>query len=200
MSKRPRLRSKGDTPLIDPAVTALVLITCREDDHGVLSEDVRSGYQRNLRALSAAAGVAGVPIFVLMRTVSPDDRNYTISDLPEHRSYVAGPLSSLWSSGAFTQDLQNENRSAVVIAGFWLEYDVLTTALNALADGYDTYLALDAAPARSPTGARVSLERLLQFGATPTLSSQVIHEWCHESEDASKRQALSELMATLIVG
>lgn len=156
---------------------------------------MHSRFERSVSALAKAADVAEVPIFVLSRARSGQT---SPAYLPEHRVYTTDGSTPLWRCGTFAGDLHAENRSAIVFAGLWLEYELLATALNALVDGYDTYIAIDAAPARSSAGTQVSLARLLQFGATPILSSQAIHEWCHESEDVRKRQALLDLMAMLI--
>lgn len=196
MAKRPRLRSKGDTPLIDPAVAALGLILPDETDVAGIDAANASDFKRNVSAVAAAAQIAAVPIFVLSGGLTKSAANEMFPTLPQHHLFTSEPLSSRWHSKPFSDVFDEANRSVLVLVGIWLEYNVLTTALQALTDGYDTYIALDAAPARSGAAATLSLQRLLQFGATPVLCSQVIHEWCIETLDTSRRAALADLLAT----
>jgi nicotinamidase-related amidase len=81
-----------------------------------------------------------------------------------------------------------------VLAGFWLEHQVVATALHALADSYDVYFVLDASPAKMQATVRLSQDRLIQAGATPVVVSQVIHEWSFEAADAAKAAALNQLL------
>jgi hypothetical protein len=81
-----------------------------------------------------------------------------------------------------------------VLAGFWLEHEVVANALHALADSYDVYFVLDASPARMQAAAQLSQDRLIQAGATPVVVSQVIHEWAIETSDATKSAALNALL------
>lgn len=201
MPKRPRLKPKSDSPLIAPAISSLVLILPDQDNLAGVGVPTRTNYGRNVSAIATAADIADVPTFVLSR--GPPKSGYPLPEqLPRPspgRLFTAtGPHTSLWQNKAFLHALDREDRAAVVLAGVWLEYDVLTSALHALTDGYAVYVALDATPARNRTAAHLCLERLLQFGATPVLASQVINEWRMESTDASKRLGLSKLLDTLV--
>ena len=106
---------------------------------------------------------------------------------------MAGEHAFPWQDPLFTESVAREDKPVLVLAGFWLEHQVLATALHALANCYDVYILLDATPARERDAARLSQDRLIQAGATPVVTSQVIHEWSAESNDASRRAALSDL-------
>lgn len=182
------------SPLIDPTVSSLVLILPEKESFTGL-EASQGQYQRHISAIAEAANIAEIPVFLLCQSVNKPEP----LDLPipfAHRLFTSDKKTALWLQAAFSHALDSEDRSILVLAGVWLEYDVLTTALYALTDGYDVYVILDAAPARTRLGARLSRDRLLQFGATPVLCSQVIHEWCIETTDTSRRSALTELLAT----
>lgn len=183
------------SPLIDPATSSLVLIFPEQEDLSGLG-DSQGQYQRHVSAIAAAANIADVPVFLL--SWGPDKPEHTPPELSipfPHRLFTSDKRTVLWQQAAFSHALDSEDRSVLVLAGVWLEYDILATALYALTDGYDVYVILDAAPARTRAGARLSRDRLLQFGATPVLCTQVIHEWCIETSDTSKRSALAKLLA-----
>lgn len=90
--------------------------------------------------------------------------------------------------------LDAENRSALVIAGYWLDREVMVAALYALADCYDVYVPLDASPALSRDAARIAEARLLQAGATPMLTNHILQEWVIEASTATQRAALMSLI------
>jgi hypothetical protein len=181
------------SPLIDPTASSLVLIQPRENSAG--HESAPERYEKHLSAIAAAANIVDVPVFLLCpETDKPKPSGQPIPFA--HRLFTAHERTVVWQQAAFANALDSEDRSILLLAGSWLEYDILTTALYALTDGYDVYVILDAAPARSPEGAGLSRDRLLQFGATPVLSSQVIHEWCIETIEIPKRSALAKVLAT----
>jgi hypothetical protein len=182
------------SPLIDPTVSSLVLILPEQENFAGFQAS-KELYQRHMSAIAAAANIVEVPVFLLFR--GPDKPRSLDVPVPfPHRLFTSDKGAPLWQQAAFSEALDREDRSILVLAGVWLEYDILATALYALTDGYDVYVILDAAPARSPVGARLSRDRLLQFGATPVLCAQVIHEWCIETMDIPKRSALANLLAT----
>jgi nicotinamidase-related amidase len=185
------------SPLIDPAVCSLVLIAPTQQDLASVSRHVRSSVRRNLASVIIAAQIIDVPLF--LSSPGPEPGKHGLAkQLPRassHREFVTGEHAFPWQSAAFTEALAREDRPVLVLAGFWLEHQILATALHALADSYDVYIVHDAAPARARPAARLSQDRLIQAGATPVVTSQVIHEWSLESGDASRRAALSALLA-----
>ena len=165
-----------------------------------MSSHVRSSFQRNFNAVTAAAEIMNVPIFVA--SPGPDAAQEALADqlsiASSHREFHSGEHGSPWLNAAFVDTLAQQDRSTLLLAGFWLEHQVLATALHALAESYDVYILIDATLARARATARLSRERLIQAGATPVATSQVIHEWALEAPDATKRAALSSLLAPLI--
>lgn len=108
--------------------------------------------------------------------------------------FATGATRDPWQHIPLRDALSQQDRPALVLAGFWLEHQIVATALHALADSYDVYFVLDASPARTQTAVRLSQDRLIQAGATPVVVSQVIHEWSLETADAAKAAALNALL------
>jgi Isochorismatase family len=198
MSKKYRRRRVSASPLIDPAVSVLVVLAPDHEGFASLRPPVRRSLQRNLRALTAAANIVGAPVFVS----SPDSDAHPLAQSlapgPMQREFAAGTHALPWLHSGFATALAKEDRTALLLAGFWLEYQVLATALHGLADAYDVYLVLDAAPARAPSAGASSRDRLMFAGATPVVTAQVIHEWCLEADDPAKRVALRTLLVELL--
>ena len=189
-SKRP-----STSPLIDPALCCLVLIAPTQSDLTCISHKVRTGLRRNLLALISAADVMNVPIFLCSPGHHPGDHVF-VEHLrrTRHREFTATGHTFAWQNIAFTEALTHEDRPVLVLAGFWLEHQIVATALHALADSYEVYI-FDATPAQSKPAVVVCQERLFQAGVAPVVTSQIIHEWLLEAPDTHKRAALTELLA-----
>jgi hypothetical protein len=82
----------------------------------------------------------------------------------------------------------------LILAGFWLETTVTFLALPALASGFEAFVLMDATPASTDASARPAADRLLQAGAVPITTRQLIAEWIEASPDGTVRSALSRLV------
>jgi len=137
-----------------------------------------------------------VPIFLCSPGLQPGQHGF-VEQLrrTSYREFSATGHNSSWQSVAFTEALKREDRPVLVLAGLWLEHEVLATALHAVADSFEVYIPVDATPARRKTAVLVCQDRLIQAGGTPVVTSQIIHEWLLEAPDTDKRDALTRLLA-----
>lgn len=187
----------NSSPLIDPVVCSVLLLAPNQDDLSSLDPEPRQVLQGNLEMLTAAAKILQVPVFT--HSLAIDQQSPAAAELPPPHSQrtFAQEHGMPWSNKAFVDTLTKENRSTIVLAGLWLEHQILATALHALADAYHVYFLVDATRARAQTAKRATYERLIQAGATPIVISQVIHEWSLEASDPATRDALLALLAPL---
>jgi hypothetical protein len=169
------------SPLIDPAVCGLVAIFSSQTG-------MRGNYRRNTEALIAASQSISVPMFVCCRDVS------LVTNVAAHRTFSFEAYDCIWKNEAFREALDAANLSTLVLAGCWLDREVTVAALHALADCYDVYIPIDASPIRSRGAARLAEARLLQAGATPILTEQILHEWALETSNPAHRAALTALV------
>lgn len=193
-------RRMSDSPLLDPCVCSLIIFPHEMHDLVPIYPNTRTTYKRALAILTKAAEIANVPIFVLSR--NPAEQEIPASPNQQgtlcHRHFLFEEHNSPWSHEAFLKALMAEDRSILVLAGFWLEHEILATSLHALVDSYDVYVVLDATPPRSPLASEPARDRLNQAGATPVIASQVLNEWSLEATDASIRTALRRLLPSLL--
>lgn len=185
----------ASSPLIAPTNCCLVLLPPAPPDLAPLSRRVRADVRRNFVRILSAANIVDVPAFICSPCNQPRMHGFAghVSAIA-HREFAVGGTRAAWQQIAFREALAEQDKSALVIAGFWLEHQVVATALHALADSYDVYLVVDASPAKMRATVRLSQDRLIQAGATPVVVSQVIHEWSLESSDARKTAALNALL------
>lgn len=192
-------RRFSNSPLLDPSVSLVVIVA--SDRHELIAIDPSTYpvYERTIAAMLKAAQIAKVPVFVLSRDVPEQEKSPSVanSDTPSQSRFIFEENTSPWSHKPFVETLAAQDRSVLVLAGFWLEHEVLATALHALVDGYDVYVLLDATPPRSRCASKAARQRLCQAGAMPVTTSQVINEWSFETPDASTRAALSSLLPVL---
>lgn len=174
------------SPLIDPAVCSLVLVAPSDD---FFSNHAQANHHRRKNEiLLAAARIVDVPVFQCFRTAKLN----CIDDV--HRVFCCSTDGCIWKNEAFLEALDSEDRSVLILAGYWLDFDVTVASLYALADCYDVYIPLDASPGQSKEAARLAEARLLQAGATPLLTEHVLREWAMETSSAAQRDALTALL------
>lgn len=183
------------SPLIAPAACSLILLAPSRRDLTGVGRQVRTTISRNfVRIISAANLVDVVPLLC-----SPYDETgrhgfaRQIAHLRYHE-FAVGPTGFPCQHAPLRDALAEQDRPALVLAGFWLEHQVVAAALHALAESYDVYFVLDASPAKMRSAVQLSQDRLIQAGATPVVVSQVIHEWSLEAEDVVKSAALNALL------
>lgn len=174
------------SPLIDPAVCALVVIGPHEDERSRASTS--GDHIRKTKRLVAAARAIDVPMLVCCEGTN------SVAAFDMYHTFSCDAYDSIWNNQAFQKALDTEDKSALVLAGYWLDREVTAAALHALAECYDVYVPLDASPARSKEAGRLAEARLLQAGATPLLTEQILHEWMLETSNPSQRAKLTALM------
>ena len=190
-------RLASASPLIDPIACSVLLLVPNQDDLSSLNPEARQLLQSNLATLAAAAYILQVPVFTHSRADRVKKSAAAQPPLPHSHRMLSHEHGVPWSNKAFVDALTRENRSTLVLAGVWLEHQILATALHALADAYHVYFLVDTTFARTQSAQCAARERLVQAGATPIVVSQVIHEWCLEAPDPTARAALVKLLAPL---
>ena len=181
-SRHPRGRVRS-SPLIDPAVCCVLLLAPPEQAYQRLPQQVRSSFEGKVSALTAAAAIADVPVFVWWPGHDRQAAASYLSPGAKYQHFAGGAQALPWLNSELAAGLDKEDRADLLIGGFWLEYQVLATGLHALATGYDVYLLADIARAQSPRAASSTLQRLMLQGARPALTSHVMHEWFLASAD-----------------
>jgi hypothetical protein len=127
-------RHISTSPLMDPSVCTLVSIAPAPQDLARADPTLRTGYRRASAAVTKAADVMNVPVFTLF----PHPKKQSGPRAAGlHRQFVFEAHGCPWLHSAFVEALAAEDRSILILAGLWLEHQVLGTGLHALAEGYD---------------------------------------------------------------
>jgi nicotinamidase-related amidase len=182
-------------PLLQPADCCVLLVDPRARHLGRLAPARHAELVRCLDLTLDAAAAVAAPIHLLFAG-APSDPHEWVADprslavVHVHRLGTAG---SCWSGSGLHGALAAQPRSSLILAGFWLETTVTFLALSALASGFEVFVLMDATPASAATSARPAASRLLQAGAVPITTRQLIAEWIEASPDGGGRSALSRL-------
>jgi nicotinamidase-related amidase len=92
-----------------------------------------------------------------------------------------------WEDPEFHAAVQATGRRKLVIAGLWTEVCVAFPALDALREGYEVYVVVDAIGGVSPTAHEAALQRMRQAGAVPittlALACELQRDWGRPGAD-----------------
>lgn len=159
--------------------------------------DFRETLERGFALLEEAAQILQIPRYFARSAegTEPEDWFQTPCERNRKRVYDWPDGGTPWSNGDLITSIHSENRSNLYIGGFWLDDSVTFAGLNALADGYDTYLLTDVSVARYPETREPAIERLIQAGVVPTTTLQIASEWMAEVRDTGMRAKLSQLIS-----
>ena len=184
----------SNSPLLDPAFCTLVLISPEGLEQTLVDPKTHATCKRAIELLLRATEVAEVPVFLLAH--DPKQTSYpsvALKSVPSELRFGLLQHRSPWAHRPFVEALAARDRSILILAGLWLEHEILAVALNALVDGYDVYVLLDGSAHRSRLASVAARERLTQAGGTLITTAQVIGEWACETADAAVRAALMAL-------
>jgi len=185
-------------PLLSPEDCCVLFIDPLR--RNVERADNDSGRQDALMSRHAlvqnAARILEVPKFFAVFGEEIDEREWIAkpSDRSKLRVYAVAPSGSLWLSSGLDAALAEEGRACLVVCGFWLERSVTFAALNALADGFDVFVLMDACPSCDKHAECPAIGRLVQAGVVPITTTQMVSEWAEVASDEEQRTALGELL------
>jgi isochorismatase family protein len=185
-------------PLLQPADCCLLLVDPRARHISRMDPIRQADLTRRLNLLLDAALATAAPIHIAFVAAPPDAEEWAIARRPSPQTHIhgLGAAGSRWPATDLHSAVAAQNRNSLILGGFWLETTVTFLALQALAAGFEVFVLMDAAPASAEASARPAADRLLQAGAVPITTSQLIAEWIETSADADGRSALSLLAST----
>jgi hypothetical protein len=188
-------RRISDWPLIDPAACAVIMMAPAAHDLVSISPTAPAWHQQTNATIADAADVMDVPVLtVLWRPQQQASANPSEPLLASPRHFLCEAYQCPWLDRAFVSALTSEDASLLIVGGFWLEHEILGTALHALAACYDVAILVDITPPRHAAAAEPARERLRQAGATPIVTSQLLREWMLATPAGPKREALRALL------
>jgi nicotinamidase-related amidase len=155
--------------------TALLVVDAQEK---LLKLVQNAGHvQWNIRRLLDAAAVLSVPVAATEQY--PEKLGATAPELMERIGSAPGKLAfSACACSEIFERWREGGRYRVLVCGIETHVCVLQTALDLVAAGFESYLAVDAVLARHSIDHETALRRMESAGVVQTTTETAMFEWC----------------------
>jgi nicotinamidase-related amidase len=130
-----------------------------------------------MRRLLDAAAALRVPIAATEQY--PEKLGATAPELLQRLGSAPGKLAfSACACGDIFERWRDDGRYRVLVCGIETHVCVLQTALDLVAAGFETYVAVDAVSARHTIDHEIALRRMESAGVVLTTTEMAMFEWC----------------------
>lgn len=168
----------GKLEMISPENAALVLIDFQPAMfQGVQSHD-RLVVVQNVQVLAKAAKLFNLPTVISTVAANSFSGPFMpeVTDLFPDTEIVDRTSINSWLDENFRRSVEATGRKKLVLAGLWTEACVMFPTLDVMREGYEVYIPADACGDVSPEAHERAMQRLVQAGAVPMTSLQVMFE------------------------
>jgi hypothetical protein len=183
-------------PLLQPAECSLMLVDPRiqhASRAGRRAQHLLWGFHE----VQVAARAAAVPVHLILASKAPDPpEEPTAPDRHVAGVHITSSGDPPWSRSSLAEALAAQGRTSLILCGFWLETTVTFLGLPALASSFDVFVLMDVSLVRADEAPRSAGDRLLQAGAVPVTTHQLIVEWAEQPPDPHVRSSPTSLIAT----
>jgi nicotinamidase-related amidase len=164
---------------------------------GVAGVD-RQSIINNTVALGKAARVFDVP--VVLSTVETKSFSGNLwpqirAVFPEQPAIERSSMNS-WDDKNFVAAIKATGRKKIVLAGLWTEVCVAFPSVQAIHDGYEVYVVEDCCGDVSQLAHDNAMKRVIQAGAKPVTSLQVMLEFQRDWAEKDTYDAVMDIVKT----
>ena len=158
----------------------------------------RQSIINNTVALAKAARVFDLP--VVLSTVESKSFSGNIwpqitavfpNQIPVERTSM-----DAWDDKNFVAAIEKSGRKKIVLAGLWTETCVTLPTIQAIHDNYEVYVVEDCCGDVSQLAHDNAMKRVVQAGAKPVTSLQVILEWQRDWAETDTYDAVMDIVKT----
>jgi nicotinamidase-related amidase len=101
-----------------------------------------------------------------------------------------------WDDKNFVAAIEKSGRKKIVLAGLWTEICVALPTIQAIHDGYEIYVVEDCCGDVSQLAHDNAMKRVVQAGAKPVTSLQVMLEWQRDWAETDTYDAVMDIVKT----
>jgi len=165
--------------------TALLVVDVQEKMMPAIADNARVVW--NVRRLIDGAKILGLP--VVGTEQYPKGLGATVAKLAERLGPMPSKLTfSCGGCPELFEDLRARGICKILVCGVEAHVCVAQSVLDLLADGWRTYVAVDAVGSRFELDYRTALGRMDSAGATLTTTEAALFEWCQAAGTAEFKQ------------
>lgn len=190
MSGPTAIRDPKSDHLLTPDNAVLALIDYQPDQYtGVHSVDHKT-LLAHVVSLGETAAAFGLPVVLSTVGVRSNGMQGTNTELrevlPEVDEIDRTTLNS-WEDPDFRAAVERSGRRKLIIAGLWSEICVAFPALDAIREGYEVYVVVDAIGGVSEAAHQAAMQRMIQAGVVPIsvigLAAELQRDWGRDGAD-----------------
>ena len=183
--------------LLDPTNCVVIFIDHQPQmTFGVANID-RQTLVNNTLVLAKAAKIFNVP--VILTTVETESFSGNmwpqITELFPGNAPIERTSMNSWEDKNFVAAVEKTGRKKLVIAALWTEVCLAFPAIQAMEAGYEVYAVEDASGGTSEVAHRAAMDRVVQAGAVPVTSIQVLLEF---QRDWARRETYDAIMGLVL--
>lgn len=175
--------ARSPDELLTPHNAVLTLIDYQPEQYAGVSSMPHDELLANVTLLGRIATTFDLP--VVLSTVYV--KHGMSGTNPELREVLPGveeidrTTMNSWEDPEFRAAVENTGRKKLIIAGLWTEVCVAFPALDALREGYQVYVVVDAIGGVSRTAHDAAMQRMIQAGVQPisvlALACELQRDW-----------------------
>jgi nicotinamidase-related amidase len=179
--------------LSHPASSAILFIDAHSIRLSMLERQEAASLRPRFARLTEAADLAGVPRYFAMsgRDSAREDWLSIPCERSRRRVFAFDSRQAIWKQKELLAALRDEMREQLFICGFWLDDVVSSSALEALALGFNAHIIADLTLAMDMRTRQLVVDRLNQYGVPPISLRSLLYEWMTNSDDAELKCGLS---------
>lgn len=175
MEKSPKTGLQG---LLRPEDSILVLIDHQPYQFTNLNSHEPTMIINNVIGLAKTAKAFNVP--TILTTVIEERGGYIIKGLqdvfpeqkPINRTFI-----NTWEDPNVTDIVKKSGRKQLILAGLFTEICVAMPAIQALGEGYEVFVAVDACGGVTSEAHEMAVRRMVQVGVVPINWLAILGEW-----------------------
>jgi len=196
MTSQP-IREQVEDHLLTPKNSALLIIDYQPlQVSSIVSMDRRT-LVTNIVAVAKVAKLYGLPIVLSTVNVKTGANAPTIHQVAEVLAGIDAfdrTTINAWEDEQFVTAVKATGRKKLIMTALWTEACLSFPALDALREGYEVYLVVDAVGGTSVEAHRAALERLVQADAQPTSVVQLL---CELQRDWARTETVQQVAEIL---
>ena len=196
MTSQP-IREQVEDHLLTPKNSALLIIDYQPlQVSSIVSMDRRT-LVTNIVAVAKVAKLYGLPIVLSTVNVKTGANAPTIHQVAEVLAGIDAfdrTTINAWEDEQFVSAVKATGRKKLIMTALWTEACLSFPALDALREGYEVYLVVDAVGGTSVEAHRAALERLVQADAQPTSVVQLLCELQRDWSRTETAQPFAEIL------
>ena len=170
-------------PLCNATDSVLCIIDVQPRLLAAMDQDEQSAVINNSAKLIQAAKQLNIPSLISEQYPSGLGNTHSVLlELATNETAIAKTVFSCYGNDEWRQQLKNTQRKQLVLAGIEAHICILQTALEAVAAGFDVFVAEDAVASRAFNNKFNAIARLRAAGVTISNTESVLCEWLRDAQ------------------